>query len=271
MKKMVPALLLPMLLLLAACGPGGQESAPLEANTAVDAPQAVGLVVYTGAVEDGGYNALLWQGITAAGENLAASYSNAGGDKSGAERLNDMIDAGCGLIWASEPAAAADVLAAAGAHPDVAFALADTVLDDAPQNVAAISFRSWESAFVAGYAAGWLTETGKVGMLGGRDEDVITQCEYGYMAGVQYAARERGQEVEVFVIYAGTYQDEAVGQDLAQTMYRDNCDIIYQAAGQTGLGAVSYTHLAGEDFILRNDSPDALIIQQASFNILNMN
>ncbi len=216
-------------------------------------PQTIGLLVCTGQITDGQFNGLLAEGLESLGQPVVISTPDEGGERTLAERLDQLIADGATLIWGSEPASAEVILPAAEAHPERKFVIHDAELSELPDNVASVSYRSWEGAFLAGYAAGLITETEKVGMLGGRDETVIQQFEIGYNAGVQYAAEELGKTIEVYTIYAGMYDDPAMGQQLASIMYRDDCDVIFQAAGETGLGAIAEAK-AQQKFIIGTDS-----------------
>lgn len=228
-------LILAMLVGITGCG---QQKETPQVQPEADKPQTLGLLVCTGQIVEGQFNGMLVEGLESLGQPVVVSANDEDGDQSNEERLDKLIADGAALIWGSEPAAAEVLLPAAEAHPELSFAIHDAELNELPKNVMSVSYRSWEGAFLAGYAAGMMTETNKVGMLGGRDETVIQQFEIGYNAGVQYAAKELGKTIEVYTIYAGAYDDAAKGQELAGHMYRDDCDVIFQAAGVTGLGVI---------------------------------
>ena len=66
------------------------------------------------------------------------------------------------------------------------------------------------------------------------DNPVINQFEYGYTAGV----KEANAKAQVKAQYAGTFSDAAKGKSIANQMYANNSDIIFAAAGGTGVGSI---------------------------------
>jgi len=83
-----------------------------------------------------------------------------------------------------------------------------------------------------------MTETNKVGIVGGIKSDLIDTFEFGYRGGVQYAAKERGVDIEVLVQYADSFTDVAKGKTIATTMYQSGADTVFQAAGAVGIGVI---------------------------------
>lgn len=122
--------------------------------------------------------------------------------------------------------------------PEQKFVIQDTIVE-AP-NVASYLFKDHEKTFLIGALAGQLDKndlpkmpgTGKVGVVGGVDVPIIRSFVSGYMAGVKYV----NPEAEVLVSYVGDFSDPAKGKETALAMYDRGADIIYHAAGGSGLG-----------------------------------
>jgi basic membrane protein A len=127
-------------------------------------------------------------------------------------------------------------------------------------NVQPLFFKPEEGSFMAGVAAAKMTETGKVGFLGGGNNPGIITFLAGYEAGIKYA----DSSVELVVTWANTFEDPIKGKELADSMYSRDVDIIFQVANQTGLGVftsaqsngkyaigvdVDQSHLAPENII----------------------
>ena len=89
---------------------------------------------------------------------------------------------------------------------------------------------------MVGYIAGKTTKTNKVGFLGGMRGYIIGQFEYGFKAGVKFAGKELGKNIDVVTQYAESFSDVAKGKAIGSKMYSCGCDIIFQAAGGTGYG-----------------------------------
>lgn len=103
-------------------------------------------------------------------------------------------------------------------------------------------FKQNEGAFLMGALAALLTSENsalpqtdaalKIGFMGGADMPVIHDYQVGYNQGAKYAV----PGVEVINQYAGTHFDPAKGKETALAIYSAGADIIFQAAGPTGLG-----------------------------------
>ena len=114
---------------------------------------------------------------------------------------------------------------------DDAFLLVDAVVDS--PNVASITFREQEAAFLAGVAAAWTTKTNRVGIIGGQNVPAVERVEYGFRAAIQV----ENPGCVVSTAYADTFEDPALGKELALAQFADDVDIIFVIAGATGLGA----------------------------------
>ena len=131
---------------------------------------------------------------------------------------------------------------AARNHPDVQFVTIDGgfTKEELLKNMADIQFRSEESSYIAGYVAGKMTKTNVIGFIGGTDTPPIDRFYYGFKAGIDAAARETGKKIQVIRETIGTYDDMELGQDAATKMYTENnCDILFVAAGTSGIGAIT--------------------------------
>ena len=127
-------------------------------------------------------------------------------------------------------------------YPDVQFVTIDGgyTEEELPDNMADIQFRSEEASYIAGYLAGKMTETNVIGFIGGTDTPPIDRFYYGFKAGVDAAAHERGVKIQVLRETIGTYNDMQLGKDTAYRMYTEgNCDILFAAAGAAGTGAIN--------------------------------
>jgi len=117
-------------------------------------------------------------------------------------------------------------------YPDQKFAIVDMVVD--LPNVASLVFRENEGSFLVGAAAGLKTESNKVGFVGGMDIPLIRK----FLAGYKYGAEYVNRSIEVSWKYVGDWSDPAKAKELALTQFDDGVDIVYAAAGRSGLGAI---------------------------------
>ena len=120
--------------------------------------------------------------------------------------------------------------------PDTKFCIIDSVVE-AP-NVQSITFKEHEGSFLVGMMAAMASQTGKVGFVGGMDIPLIRNFATGYQQGVKHA----NPQAEVFQNMTGTtpaaWRDPTRGGELARSQMDRGADVIYAAAGGTGLGVL---------------------------------
>ncbi len=200
----------------------------------------VAMVTNLGGVNDESYNSSAWQGLQAlsseTGTKVTYLESNQATDY--LTNLDKLADQGCDLIWALGFVMADSVITASSTNPDLNYAIVDYSYDETPSNVTGVMFRAQESAFIVGYIAGKTTKTNSVGFIGGIEGNVIGQFEYGYRAGVAYASKELGKDINVAVQYIESFGDTPKAKATASKMLSDGCDIIFHAAGGAGIGVI---------------------------------
>jgi basic membrane protein A len=132
----------------------------------------------------------------------------------------------------------------AGEFPETKFAIIDMVVDK--PNVQSIVFKEQEGSFLVGLLAAMSSKTGKVGFVGGMDIPLIRKFACGYAQGVKYA----NPKAEVFENMTGTtgaaWNDPVKGGELAKSQIERGADVIYHAAGGTGIGVLRATADAGK-------------------------
>lgn len=209
----------------------------------------VAMVTDTGGVSDQSFNQSSWEGLQALEKNKGAkvSYLESKQETDYATNLDNVVDAGNNLIWGIGFAMSDAILNAAKVNKDVSYAIVDNSYGDkTPENVTGVTFRAEESSFMVGYIAAKTTKTGKVGFIGGIKSPVIDQFQYGYQAGVLYAAKELGKTINVDVQYAESFSDASKGKAIANKMFSAGCDIVFHAAGATGVGLIDAAKEAGK-------------------------
>jgi basic membrane protein A len=128
-------------------------------------------------------------------------------------------------------------------YPGVKFAIIDGVVD--LPNVESINFREQESSFLCGMAAAMASKTGKVGFVGGMDIPLIRKFALGYRAGVAYV----DPKIEVIENMTGTtpaaWTNPSAGVELAKSQFGRGADVVFHAAGATGIGVMQAAADAG--------------------------
>ncbi len=201
----------------------------------------IGLVTSVGGIEDESFNQSAWEGLQrleGMGKCTTKFYEGITDDEEFESNMQALVDDNAILSWGIGYDCADLLMEVASKNPTQSFAIVDYVYDDIPDNMTCVVFRAQESSFLAGYIAGYVSKTHKVGFVGGYDNEVIDQFWYGFQAGLAYAANENGADIEATAVYVDSFVDKEKGKSLAAELYDDGCDIVYHAAGQSGLGVI---------------------------------
>jgi basic membrane protein A len=152
------------------------------------------------------------------------------------QALRRMARRGANVVVAVGFSFATPLEAIAKEFPDTKFVIIDSVVEQ--PNVESVVFKEHEGSFLVGMAAAMASKTGKVGFVGGMDIPLIRNFAHGYQQGVKYV----DPDAEIFVNMTGTtpaaWNDPAKGAELAQSQFDRGADVVYAAAGGTGLGVL---------------------------------
>lgn len=129
----------------------------------------------------------------------------------------------------------------AEANPDLNFAIVDDSTCSDLDNVACLMFEQCQASYLVGYVAGLTTESNKIGFVLGMSTDTMNEFGYGYCAG----ALDANPDVEILQTNANSFSDTAAGKTAANNMIADGADVIFHAAGGTGLGVIDACKEAG--------------------------
>jgi len=128
--------------------------------------------------------------------------------------------------------------------PAVHFTIIDAVVKQ--PNVQSVLFKEQEGSFLVGMAAALASKTGKIGFIGGMDIPLIRRFACGYLQGAKYA----NPNIEVLQNMTGTtpaaWNDPARGGELATGQFDRGVDVVYAAAGGTGIGVYQKAKDAGK-------------------------
>ena len=259
MKKKVLAVLLcaAMVMAMTTCGSSSTEEAADTADTteatddgaeAADDAAAggegykIGLVTDVGGVNDGSFNQSAWEGLQRAADELGieANYLESSTDADYAPNLEAFIDEEYDLIISVGYMLADATKTAAEANPDCRFA----IIDDATielDNVTCLMFDQEQASYLVGYVAGLMTESNNIGFVIGMANENMNLFGYGYCAG----ALDANPDVTIQQFNANSFADSATGKSMANTAITNGADIVFHAAGATGLGVIEACQEAG--------------------------
>ena len=218
-----------------------------------------GIVFDTGGKDDRSFNAAAWNGMKCAETGRWPDGADCGkpslgivlrdvepgspvniepGMRAFAERGYDVI---IGIGFAEAPIL--DLVAKD--YPQIQFAVIDGV-SELP-NVASVVFKEHEGSYLVGIIAAMTTKTGTLGFLGGMDIGLIHRFARGYEEG----ARSVNPDIRVLQNYVGVtdtaWNNPGRGKELALAQIAKGADVIFTAAGNSGLGAFDAVEEQGRD------------------------
>ena len=150
------------------------------------------------------------------------------------QAIRRMAEKGASPIIAMSFSQASAIEKVAKDFPKLNFAIIDDVVK--LPNVQSVVFKEQEGSFLVGMMAALASKTGKVGFVGGMDIPLIRKFQCGYEQGAKYG----NGKAEVFGNMTGTtgaaWNDPARGGELAKAQFAKGADVVFAAAGGTGMG-----------------------------------
>ena len=196
-------------------------------------------VVYdAGGKFDKSFNEAAYNGAEAFKKETGESYRDfeVQNDSQREQAMRNFARRGLSPIVAIGFSQAAAVEKVAKEFPDTKFAIVDMVVD--LPNVRSIVFKEEEGSYLVGLLAAMASKTGKVGFVGGMDIPLIRKFACGYVQG----AKAANPKIEIFQNMTGTtpaaWADPVKGGELAKSQFDRGADVVYHAAGSTGLGVL---------------------------------
>ncbi|CDZ35983.1 Basic membrane lipoprotein [Neorhizobium galegae bv. officinalis] len=157
-------------------------------------------------------------------------------DTQGEQAIRNFASRGFNPVVAVSFAWTSAMEKVAAEFPDTKFAIVDSVVD--LKNVRSVLYKEEEGSYLVGLLAGMASKTGKVGFVGGMDIPLIRKFGCGYVQGVKAAK----PDAQVFQNMTGTtgaaWNDPVRGGELTKNQIDQGADVVYAAAGATGLGVL---------------------------------
>ncbi|SFD40233.1 nucleoside-binding protein [Bacillus sp. OV194] len=163
---------------------------------------------------------------------LATSKSYEAGIESLVKEGNDLV---IGLGFSMQK----DLEKVAQRYPKQKFLLIDS--QSKLSNVYSITFKEEEGSYLVGAIAGMKTKSNVAGFIGGVDVPLIRKFEKGFIQGM----KALNPKAKVISEFAGTFDDDKLGEKIAKKMIAKEADYIYPPAGFTGVGALLEAQKAG--------------------------
>ena len=196
----------------------------------------IGMVTDVGGVNDGSFNQSAWEGLQRAGEAFGCEvkYIESKGDADYVPNIESFLDEDYDLIVCVGYMMADAVRDAAELYPDQKFAIIDDASNADLDNVTCMMFEQEQASYLVGLAAGYTTESNVVGFVVGQANETMNSFGYGYCAGVLDA----NPDATILQYNANNFGDASGGKTAVNTMVTKGADVVFHAAGGTGIGVI---------------------------------
>lgn len=215
-----------------AAAPGGSQPTSTAGGQSV---LKVGIVFDSGGLGDKSFNDSAYRGLEKAKADfhIEEHHVDSKTQSDYPANLEALADSGNDLVIAVGGAMQDALEAVAPKYPKVKFAIIDASAKG--DNVRSLLFTEEQGSFLAGYLAGIMTKTNKIGFVGGVEIPLIKKFQFGYEAG----AKTANPSVEILPAkYVGNWDNVDDGKAAAKVLYESGADIVYHAAGKVGLGVI---------------------------------
>ena len=224
-------------------------------------------VTDTGGIDDKSFNQTAWKGVEDA---IAAGYASADSSFLESQEATDyepniqsFLDQGCGLIVTVGFLLGDATAAAAEANPDQPFQIIDFLYDPPFPMVEGAIFGTTDAAFLAGYLAAGMSETGVVATYGGIQIPCGVTCFMdGFVYGVRYYNEVNGTDVQTLGwnpedqtgVFTGDFENADNGRNVSQSFVDEGADIILPVAGPVGVGTAALAQELGDVWVIGVDA-----------------
>ena len=214
----------------------------------------VGIVFDIGGKNDRSFNAAAWEGVKRAEQDMPIClYDVEPGNPTSIEpAMRAFSEKGFDLIVGVGFAQGPILKRVATDYPNIKFAIVDGVImeDDGKtpkSNVASLVFREHEGSYLVGMIAAEKSKTGVLGFLGGMDIPLIHRFQKGYEEGAK-AVNPKAIVIPNYVgVTDNAWNNPGKGKELALAQIEKGADVIFTAAGNSGLGAFDAVEQYGKN------------------------
>jgi basic membrane protein A len=221
-------------------------------------------VTDTGGIDDKSFNATAWKGVQDAMDQLGVEgkYLESQQQTDYEKNINAFIEEGCNIIITVGFLLGDGTKAAAEANPEQLFSIVDYAYDPVIPNVLGQVFTTDQAAFLAGYVAAGVSQTGAVGTFGGIQIPTVTVFMDGFVKGVEYYNQQNGTNVRALGwdpvaqtgLFTGNFESTDDGRAMGVTLMDEGADVIMPVAGPVGLGTAAAVQERGNAYIIGVDN-----------------
>lgn len=224
-------------------------------------------VTDTGGIDDRSFNQTAWQGVLDAQEAGHATedsdFLESTAPTDYEPNINSWIQEECDLIITVGFLLGDATAAAAEANPDQFFEILDFAYDPELPNVVGAVFNTVDAAFMAGYLAAGVSQSGVVATYGGIQlPGAVTDFMDGFVYGVRYYNEQNGADVQVLGwnpeeqtgTFTGDFENLDNGRNVSQAFIEEGADVILPVAGPVGEGTAALAQEVGDVWVIGVDA-----------------
>jgi basic membrane lipoprotein Med (substrate-binding protein (PBP1-ABC) superfamily) len=195
-----------------------------------------------GSISDAGWNALAYEGLKAIEKELGAEISHAETrtPTDQEEQFRSYALDGYNMVFGHGYEFQDPAKAVASDFPETIFITSSggTITD----NISPVNFRVEQPAYLLGIIAGMMTQTNKLGVMGGQNIPSVNSTFMAFEGG----AKSVNPDVEVSWVYVGNWEDIGKGKELSLAQINEGVDFIFPNADAAGLGAFEAAKIFNE-------------------------
>lgn len=197
----------------------------------------IGIVLSIGGLGDKSFNDSAFRGLENAKKDLGIEFSHVEPQSPSEDEqyLRKYAEAKYDLVIAVGFLMKDACEKVAKEFPETKFAIIDSVVE--LPNVASIVFKEEEGSFLVGALAAMMSKTGTIGFVGGIDVPLIRK----FLAGYEHGAKYVNPKIQVKSLFVGgqnPFSDPVKGKESTFSLIKQKADVVYHAAGGTGLGVI---------------------------------
>lgn len=233
-----------MLLSLTACG----QTADSGKKEAGDYKM---VLILPGPINDQSWNATNYAGLVKSNEVLGTKMEYVENVQAAdfESTFRNYAERGYDLIMAAGTQFDEAANKVAASYPDTTFCVVNGMVSTGP-NVAPIFPKEYEASYIAALMAGEITKNGQFATIGGFPNKAMENLLDVYEKVAVEIAKERGiANAKAVRVYANSWDDVALGKQMAETMIDNGADVLFVYANQVGLGAIQAAKEKGVKFI----------------------
>ncbi|MGL5963757.1 MAG: BMP family lipoprotein, partial [Fusobacteriaceae bacterium] len=242
-KKLFSSLIILSTLLLTGCG--SEKSSEPVSEKKDEKALKIGIVLSTGGLGDKSFNDSAYRGLEKAKQDLGIEFKYVEPVSSAEDEqfLSEFADANYDLVIATGFQMTDATNKVASQYPNIKFAMIDTAIEQ--PNVKNLLFREDEGSFLVGAVAGMMSKTGVIGFVGGIDVPQIQKFQKGYEQGAKHI-NPNMNVISVSVGGVNPFNDPLKGKEIAISQINQGADVVYHAAGATGIGVIEGAKESGK-------------------------